>query len=86
MNYETATLPNGMRIIHAANHSPISYCGILINAGTRDELDNESGMAHFTEHMLFKGTQKRRPHHILNRREDVGGELNAFTSKEETTI
>ncbi len=86
MNYETATLPNGMRIIHAANHSPISYCGILINAGTRDELDNESGMAHFTEHMLFKGTQKRRPHHILNRMEDVGGELNAFTSKEETAI
>ena len=86
MNYETATLPNGMRIIHANNHSPISYCGILINAGTRDELDNESGMAHFTEHMLFKGTQKRRPHHILNRMEDVGGELNAFTSKEETAI
>ncbi len=86
MNYNTATLPNGMRIIHATNHSPISYCGILINAGTRDELDNESGMAHFTEHMLFKGTQKRRPHHILNRMEDVGGELNAFTSKEETAI
>lgn len=75
-----------MRIIHATNHSPISYCGLLINAGTRDELDNESGMAHFTEHMLFKGTQKRRPHHILNRMEDVGGELNAFTTKEETAI
>ncbi len=86
MNYETATLPNGMRIIHASNHSPISYCGILINAGTRDELDNESGMAHFTEHMLFKGTKKRKPHHIINRMEDVGGELNAFTSKEETGI
>ncbi len=66
--------------------SPISYCGVLINAGTRDELENESGMAHFTEHMLFKGTQKRRPHHILNRMENVGGELNAFTSKEETAI
>ncbi len=86
MNYKTATLPNGMRIIHASNHSPISYCGILINAGTRDELDNESGMAHFTEHMLFKGTKKRKPHHIINRMEDVGGELNAFTSKEETGI
>ena len=86
MNYETATLSNGMRIIHATNHSPISYCGILINAGTRDELDNESGMAHFTEHMLFKGTKKRKPHHIINRMEDVGGELNAFTSKEETGI
>ncbi len=86
MNYETATLPNGMRVIHATNHSPISYCGILINAGTRDELENESGMAHFTEHMLFKGTKKRKPHHIINRMEDVGGELNAFTSKEETGI
>ncbi len=86
MNYETDTLPNGMRIIHAINNSPISYCGVLINSGTRDEFDNESGLAHFTEHMLFKGTQKRRPHHIINRMEDVGGELNAFTSKEETGV
>lgn len=86
MNYETDTLPNGMRIIHATNNSPISYCGVLINTGTRDELENESGLAHFTEHMLFKGTQKRQPHHIINRMEDVGGELNAFTSKEETGV
>ena len=86
MNYETDTLPNGMRIIHATNNSPISYCGVLINSGTRDEFDYESGMAHFTEHMLYKGTQKRRPHHIINRMEDVGGELNAFTSKEETGV
>ena len=75
-----------MRIIHATNNSPISYCGVLINSGTRDELDNESGIAHFTEHMLYKGTSKRRPHHIINRMEDVGGELNAFTSKEETGV
>ena len=86
MNYETDTLPNGMRIIHASNDSPISYCGVLINSGTRDEFDNESGLAHFTEHMLFKGTRKRRPHHIINRMENVGGELNAFTSKEETGV
>ena len=86
MNYETYTLPNGMRIIHTANDSPISYCGVLINSGTRDEFDNESGLAHFTEHMLFKGTQRRRAHHIINRMEDVGGELNAFTSKEETGV
>ena len=86
MIHETDTLPNGMRIIHATNNSPISYCGVLINAGTRDELDNESGLAHFTEHMLFKGTQKRKPHHIINRMENVGGELNAFTSKEETGV
>lgn len=86
VNYETDTLPNGMRIIHATNNSPISYCGILINSGTRDEFDYESGLAHFTEHMLYKGTSKRRPHHIINRMEDVGGELNAFTSKEETGV
>ena len=86
MNYDTATLPNGMRIIHAANDSPISYCGIMINSGTRDEYDDESGLAHFTEHMLYKGTRKRRAHHIINRMEDVGGELNAFTSKEETVL
>lgn len=86
MNYETDTLLNGMRIIHADNDSPISYCGVLINTGTRDEFDNESGLAHFTEHMLFKGTRKRQPHHIINRMENVGGELNAFTSKEETGV
>ena len=86
MEHLTDTLPNGMRIIHIPNNSPISYCGIMINSGTRDEFDNESGIAHFTEHMLFKGTHKRRPHHILDRMESVGGELNAFTSKEETVV
>src|SRR5690554_5904052 len=86
MKYDTAILSNGMRIIHAANDSPISYCGIMINSGTRDEYDDESGLAHFTEHMLYKGTRKRRAHHIINRMEDVGGELNAFTSKEETVL
>lgn len=86
MNYETATLPNGMRIVHTTNDSPISYCGIMVNSGTRDEYDDESGLAHFTEHMMFKGTQKRRAHHIINRMENVGGELNAYTSKEETVI
>ncbi|MDD2475257.1 MAG: pitrilysin family protein [Dysgonamonadaceae bacterium] len=86
MEHLTDTLPNGMRIIHIPNNSPISYCGIMINSGSRDEFDNESGIAHFTEHMLFKGTHKRRPHHILDRMESVGGELNAFTSKEETVV
>ena len=86
MNHMTDTLPNGLRIIHIPNDSPISYCGIMINSGTRDEYHNESGLAHFTEHMLFKGTAKRRPHHIINRMESVGGELNAFTSKEETVV
>ena len=86
MNHLTETLPNGMRIIHIPNNSPISYSGIMINSGSRDEFDNESGIAHFTEHMLFKGTRKRHSHHITNRMESVGGELNAFTSKEETVV
>jgi predicted Zn-dependent peptidase len=59
---------------------------LLINTGSRDELDNEHGMAHFIEHNLFKGTKKRKAYHILSRLDDVGGELNAYTTKEETVI
>lgn len=80
----THTLPNGLRIVHRYFPSEISYCGVVINAGTRDEYPGESGMAHFVEHMLFKGTAKRRAHHIANRMENVGGDLNAYTTKEET--
>ena len=80
----THTLPNGLRIIHRSFPSEISYCGIAVNAGTRDEYPNEWGMAHFVEHMLFKGTTKRKAHHIANRMEHVGGDLNAYTTKEET--
>jgi predicted Zn-dependent peptidase len=83
---QTHTLSNGLRIIHRSFPSDISYCGIAVNTGTRDELPGEHGMAHFTEHMLFKGTQKRKAHHIVNRMENVGGELNAYTAKEETFI
>lgn len=75
-----------MRVIHRPFPSEISYCGIAVNAGTRDEHPGEHGMAHFVEHMLFKGTSKRRAHHIANRMESVGGELNAYTTKEETFI
>ncbi len=83
---QTHILPNGLRIIHRSFPSDISYCGIAVNTGTRDEFPQEQGMAHFVEHMLFKGTEKRRAHHISNRLEDVGGELNAYTSKEETFV
>jgi predicted Zn-dependent peptidase len=86
MLYESDTLPNGLRIIHQDSDSPVSYCGYVINVGTRDEFIQEFGMAHFLEHMLFKGTEKRKSHHILNRMENVGGELNAYTTKEETFI
>ena len=86
MIYHTFTLPNGLRIIHAPTQSAVAYCGFAIDAGTRDEADNEQGMAHFVEHLIFKGTQKRHAWHILNRMEHVGGDLNAYTNKEETVI
>jgi predicted Zn-dependent peptidase len=80
------TLPSGLRVIHRQNHSNVAYCGLTINAGTRDEVSGEHGIAHLTEHMLFKGTKKHSSHFINNRLENVGGELNAFTTKEETGI
>ncbi|MEG1544078.1 MAG: pitrilysin family protein [Tannerellaceae bacterium] len=86
MHYFTHILSNGLRIAHLPTDSPVSYCGFAVNAGTRDEEPNEFGLAHFVEHMIFKGTEKRRAWHILNRMENVGGELNAYTTKEETFI
>ena len=86
MNYNTHTLPNGIRIIHAPRPSAVAYCGFAIDAGTRDEDITQQGMAHFVEHLLFKGTEKRRAWHILNRMEYVGGDLNAYTNKEETVV
>ena len=85
-HYESGTLPSGLRLIHLPNNSPIAYCGFAVNAGTRDEHPGHYGIAHFTEHMLFKGTSKRKSGHIINRMENVGGELNAYTTKEETFI
>lgn len=82
----THTLENGLRIIHCPSPTDVIYCGYAINAGTRDEKDNEQGIAHFVEHLLFKGTTKRRAWHILNRMENVGGDLNAYTNKEETIV
>lgn len=84
--YQTHTLPNGLRIIHASSPTQVLYCGYAIGAGTRDEADDEQGLAHFVEHLIFKGTEKRRAWHILNRMEAVGGDLNAYTNKEETVI
>lgn len=82
----THQLENGLRIIHLRNNASVSYCGVIVNAGSRDEADAQHGMAHFIEHMLFKGTNKRRSSQIINRLEDVGGELNAYTTKEETVL
>lgn len=81
---ETYTLENGLRIVCAPSATDVVYCGIAVDAGTRDELAGEEGMAHYTEHLTFKGTQRRKAWHILNRMESVGGDLNAFTGKEET--
>lgn len=82
--YHSATLPNGLRIIHEASASDVVYCGYVVRAGTRHEDAGDSGMAHFIEHMSFKGTQRRRAWHISNGLERVGGDLNAFTTKQET--
>lgn len=84
--YFTHSLRNGLRIILQQTTSQVAYCGYAINAGTRDEDLNTPGMAHFIEHMLFKGTTHRKAWHILNRMEHVGGDLNAFTNKEETVV
>ena len=84
MEIKTHQLANGIRIIHHPIKSAVAHCGIMINTGSRDESALEQGMAHFIEHALFKGTKKRKAFHILSRLEDVGGELNAYTTKEET--
>ncbi len=82
----TYKFPNGLRVIHCSSPTNVAYCGMAIDAGTRDELDTEFGMAHFCEHLMFKGTQKRKAWHIINRMEAVGGDLNAYTNKEETVV
>jgi len=84
MKYNTYTFPNGLRLIHLPSTSPIVYCGYQIAAGTRDELTNEEGLAHFCEHCTFKGTTRRTAIDIINELESVGGELNAYTNKEGT--
>ncbi len=84
MEYNTITLPNGLRVIHLHSQSPVVYCGYEVCAGTRDERNGEEGIAHFCEHVTFKGTEHRTAMQVLNRLESVGGELNAFTNKEDT--
>ena len=82
----TYTFENGLRLMQIPSPTQVAYCGISIDAGTRDEEPGEEGMAHFCEHMMFKGTDKRRAWHIINRMEAVGGDLNAYTNKEETVV
>lgn len=82
----TSRLKNGIRIIQQQVESPAAHFGIILNTGSRDELPEEQGIAHFIEHVIFKGTKKRKAFHIISRIEDVGGELNAYTGKEETAV
>ena len=82
--FQTATLANGLKIIFEPSSTGVAYCGYVVYAGTRNEADGEDGMAHFIEHMTFKGTVRRKSWHINNSIESVGGDLNAYTGKEET--
>ena len=84
--FETYTLPNGIKGIHRRTRSIVTHCALVINAGTRDEHKDEYGLAHFAEHAIFKGTKRRKAYQINCRLENRGGELNAYTTKEDTTI
>ncbi|MCM1152229.1 MAG: insulinase family protein [Muribaculum sp.] len=85
-NIRVFTLSNGLRAVCHTSAGRVSYIGVAVNAGSRDESQARQGLAHFVEHTIFKGTDRRRSWHISNRMESVGGELNAYTSKEETLI
>lgn len=84
--YILEQLPNGLRVVYRYVPSEVSYCGVVVNVGAREDADFGDGMAHYLEHMLFRGTTKHRDSYIANRMEQVGGELNAYTTKEETVI
>ena len=84
--FEIYTLSNGIRGIHRRVSSGVTHCALIVNAGCRDELKGEYGIAHFTEHALFKGTERRKAYQVNCRLENLGGELNAYTTKEDTTL
>ena len=86
MSFYHHKLENGIRVVHKKTSGSVAHCGLIIKGGSRNETEQEQGLAHFIEHVIFKGTSKRKAYHILSRMEDVGGELNAFTTKEETCI
>ena len=79
-------LPNGVKIVHRWTPSPVAYIGVMVGAGTRDELPEENGMAHYIEHCVFKGTAHHSARQIIHSIEGIGGEINAYTTKEETTF
>ena len=84
---EQTELSNGIKIIHLQNtFSKVGHIGVFIAVGSRDEEKGEEGLAHYLEHVIFKGTKKRKAFHVLSRLDSVGGELNAYTTKEETCV
>ena len=85
-NYSITNLANGLRVVCRRREGLVSYIGLVVNAGSRDEDSSHEGLAHFVEHTIFKGTDKRRSWQISARMETVGGEINAYTSKEETMV
>ncbi len=84
--YQAYQFPNGIRLVHRQTRGPVAHLGVVVNAGSRDEKPEEQGMAHFIEHLIFKGTSHRTARQVLDRIENVGADLNAFTTKEETTV
>ena len=86
MQYQFHTLSNGIRIVHRNSNRLVGHLAVMINTGSRDELPGEEGLAHFIEHVIFKGTGKRRVHQVLGRLENIGADLNAYTTKEETCL
>ena len=82
-DYQVHQFANGLRLVHKqVNNTRVMHCGFVLDIGSRDEKKTQQGLAHFWEHMAFKGTNKRKAFHIINRLDSVGGELNAFTTKE----
>jgi predicted Zn-dependent peptidase len=86
MKFNIHTFENGIRLVHQPSASLVAHFGFIVLTGSRDEQEDEHGMAHFIEHVIFKGTSKRKNYHIISRLEDVGGEINAYTTKEETCV
>jgi predicted Zn-dependent peptidase len=86
LNTQNFLLKNGLKVVYSYQDSPVAHCGLMVEAGSRDEQKGQEGLAHFIEHLLFKGTEKRKAWQVLTRLEMVGGELNAFTTKEETCV
>ncbi len=86
MSYQIHELKNGIRIVHRQQRGGVAHLGVIINAGSRDEQEDQQGLAHFIEHLIFKGTLKRSNYQVLSRLENVGADLNAFTTKEDTSV